>query len=51
MKVPIHSNKYMFNFIDHYIFIPVSGSVDRGPRALLFPGVYNAVKTALSKSK
>jgi hypothetical protein len=27
-----------------YIFIPVSGCVDRGPSALFAPGVYNAVK-------
>ena len=39
-------NKYMFNFIDIYSFIPVSGCVDMGPSALLFPGGYNAVKTA-----
>jgi hypothetical protein len=36
----------MFNFIDIYSFIPVSGCVDMGPSALLFPGVYNAIKTA-----
>ena len=39
----------MFNFIDIYIFIPVSGCVGRGPRALLCPGTYNAVKTALPR--
>jgi hypothetical protein len=38
----------MFNFIDTlHIFIPVSGCVGRGPSALLCPGAYNAVKTAL----
>ena len=31
-----------------FIFIPVSGCVGRGPSALLFPGVYNTVKTDLS---
>jgi hypothetical protein len=31
-----------------YIFIPVSGFVGMGPNALLFPGAYNAVKTALN---
>jgi hypothetical protein len=30
-----------------YIFIPVSSCVGRGPGALLIPGSYNAVKTAL----
>ena len=40
-------NKYMFNFIDIYSFIPVSGCVSSGPIALLCPGGYNAVKTAL----
>jgi hypothetical protein len=31
-------NKYMFNFIHIYIFIPVSGCVDKGSCALLCPG-------------
>jgi hypothetical protein len=31
-------NKYMFNFIDIYIILPVSGCVGRGPSALLFSG-------------
>jgi hypothetical protein len=33
-------NKYIFNMIDNYSFIPVavSGCVGRGPSALLFPG-------------
>ena len=30
-----------------FIFIPVSGCVGRGPSALLCPGPYYAVKTAL----
>jgi hypothetical protein len=37
-------------FIDHlYLYSCnfVSGCVGRGPRALLFPGAYNVVKTAL----
>ena len=37
----------MFNFIDHLHFIPMSGCVGSCPRALLFPGAYNAVKTTL----
>ena len=37
----------MFNFIDIYNCIPVSGRVGMGPSALLYPGVYDAVKTAL----
>ena len=37
----------MFNFIDIYSFIPVSGCVGRGPSALLWPGPYSAVKMAL----
>jgi hypothetical protein len=37
----------MFNFIEIYSFIPVSGYVDRGPSALLWPGAYCAVKMAL----
>ena len=40
-------NIIMFNFIDIYSFIPVSGSVDMGPSALFSPGVYIGVKTAL----
>jgi hypothetical protein len=38
----------MFNFIDIYICIPVSGCVGRGLSVLLFPGAYDAVQTALS---
>ena len=34
----------MFNFIDNYIFISVSGCVGRGPSARNFPGEYNGVK-------
>ena len=30
-----------------YIFIHASGCVGRGPSALLFPGTYDAVKTAM----
>jgi len=37
----------MFNFIDIYGFSPVIGCVGRGPNALICPGVYYAVKTAL----
>ena len=37
----------MFNFIEIYSFIPASGWVEMGHCALLFPGVYNAVKTAM----
>ena len=40
-------NKYMFNFIDHLQFIPVSGCVGIYPSALLCPGAYNADKMAL----
>jgi hypothetical protein len=31
----------------YYSFIPMSGCVGMGPSALLFPGVRDAVKTAL----
>jgi len=41
----------MFDFIDIYIFIPVSGCVGMGPSALLWLGAYNAVKTALDLVK
>ena len=37
----------MFNFIDIYSFIPVSGCVGMCTGALLFLGDYDAVKTAL----
>jgi hypothetical protein len=37
----------MFKLIDHLDFIPESDCVGRGPSALLCPGVYYAVKTAL----
>jgi hypothetical protein len=37
----------MFNCIDIYSFIPVSGCLGRGPTALLFPGAYYDIKTAL----
>ena len=39
--------RYLFKLIDHLDFIPESDSVGRGPSALLCPGVYYAVKTAL----
>ena len=32
-----------------YIFFPASGCVHRGPSALLCPGAYTAVKTALDE--
>jgi len=41
----------MVNFIDIYSFIHVSGCVFMGSSALLWPGAYNAVKTALCQSK
>ena len=37
----------MFNFIDIYSFIPVSGCVGMGFGALLWPGPVIFVKTAL----
>jgi hypothetical protein len=40
-------NKCMFNIIDIYSFISMSGCVGRGPGVLFCPGSYNAVKTAL----
>jgi hypothetical protein len=39
MNIFITYNKYMFNFIDIYSFIPASGCVG------MAPGTYNAVKT------
>ena len=36
----------MFNFIDIYSFIYVSGCIGRGHSALLCLGAYNAVKMA-----
>jgi hypothetical protein len=44
-------NKYMFNFIDIYSFIPVGGCVGRGPIVLLWPEPINAVKTALTSCR
>ena len=38
----------MFNSIDMYSFIPVSGCVGMGTSTLLYTGAYNAVKMALS---
>ena len=44
-------NKCLFNFINIYSFISVSGCVGRAPlSALLCPGAYNAVKMALSNT-
>ena len=40
-------NKYMFNFIDIYSFIPVIGYIGMGSSSLLCLGAYHAVKTAL----
>jgi hypothetical protein len=40
-------NKYTFNFIDIYSFIPASACVGMGPSALLCLGAYNAAKMAL----
>jgi hypothetical protein len=40
-------NKFMVNFIDIYIFIPVSCCIGFDLSALLCPGAYNAAKTAL----
>ena len=37
----------MFNFIDIYSFIPVSGCVGMIPSSLLFPGACDALKTSL----
>ena len=41
-------NKYMFNFIDIYSFIPVSSCEVIGPIVMPCPGAYDAVKTALT---
>ena len=40
-------NKYMFNFINIYSFITVSGCAGMGPSALLYQGAYTVVKTVL----
>ena len=37
----------MFNFIEIYSFIPVSGCVGLGTSALCCPGAYSTVKTVL----
>jgi hypothetical protein len=42
------TNKYMFNSIDIYSFIPASGCICMGPSALLCMRAYNPVKTAQS---
>jgi len=44
-------NKYMFNFIDIYSFIPMSDCVGRDLSSLLCSGPYNAAMTALSVSE
>ena len=36
--IPVTFNKYMFNFIDLYSFIPGSGCVDIGPKVLFARG-------------
>ena len=38
LTVLYQRNKYMFNFIDIYIFIPMGGFVGMGPCALLCQG-------------
>jgi hypothetical protein len=38
----------MFNSIDNYSFIPVSGCVGMGPSPLFCQGAYNAVWMALN---
>ena len=40
-------NQYMFDFINIYSFISVSGCVGMAPSALFCTGSNNAVKTAL----
>ena len=40
----------MFNFIALYSFIPGSGCVDMGPKVLLCPRAYTAVKTVLQQT-
>ena len=42
-----HYNKYMFNFIHIYSFIPVSGFAGIDPSVLLCPGAFDAVKMVL----
>ena len=41
-------NIIIFDLIDIYSFIPVSGCVGMGPRPLFCPGAFNAVKTTLN---
>ena len=48
--IPVTFNKYMFNFIDLYSFIPGSGCVDIGPKVLVCPRAYHAVKTDLTRT-
>jgi hypothetical protein len=40
-------NKFMFNLAEIYSFIHVSGCVGMNSSALLYPGAYDAIKTAL----
>jgi hypothetical protein len=40
----------MFNYTNNYSFIHMSGCVGIIPCALLFPGVYDSAKTALTIS-
>ena len=40
-------NIIIFDLIDIYSFIPVSGCVGMGPSSLFCPGAFNAVKTTL----
>ena len=42
-------NKYIFNCIDHLHFIPVSDCAGMGPSAMLWPGVYYAVKMPMNQ--
>jgi hypothetical protein len=42
---------YILNCIDIYRFTPVSGCVGMGLSSLLFPGSYDAVKTAMNLQK
>ena len=41
------STIFLLNVGTVYSFIPMSGCVDMGPSALLFPGIRDADKTAL----
>ena len=39
-------NIYMFNIIDHLLFIPISGCL-KGPSSPVCPGAHNIAKMAL----